>query len=218
MKAEMNEYVVLLHGLARTPRAMETLEKQLTQSGYTVMNVGYPSRQYPVEELAQRTFCHILQQLPEGMICHFVTHSMGGILLRYFLSKNKFPQLGRTVMLGPPNQGSEIVDKLHHYPGFYLMNGPAGMQLGTQQNSIPKNLGAVDFELGVIAGYRSINLLLSSFILPGKNDGKVTVESTKTEGMSDHLILPVTHTFMMKNKQVIQQVIHFLCQGKFAGN
>jgi len=117
-------------------------------------------------------------------------------------------------MLGPPNQGSEVVDTLHNMPGYELINGPAGHQLGTDIESIPNKLGPADFELGIIAGTRSINLILST-MLPSTDDGKVTVENTKLEGMKEHIALPVTHPFMMKNQDVIEQVIHFLKSGSF---
>ena len=117
-------------------------------------------------------------------------------------------------MLGPPNQGTEVVDRLRHIPMFNWLHGPAGSQLGTAQEDPPKKLGAVDFELGVIAGIRSINPLLST-LLTGQNDGKVSVENTKIEGMNDFITLPSTHTFMMRNSKVIYQVIHFLRFGQF---
>jgi hypothetical protein len=117
-------------------------------------------------------------------------------------------------MLGPPNQGSEAVDRLKYFPGYFLLNGPAGLELGTSQDDLPKQLGPVDFELGVIAGRRSINPVLSSLI-PGSNDGKVSVSSTQIEGMRDFINLPVTHTFMMRNPTVIEQTLTFLKHGCF---
>ncbi len=117
-------------------------------------------------------------------------------------------------MLGPPNQGSEVVDNLKNAPGFELLNGPAGMQLGTNATDIPKTIGPVEFELGVIAGTQSINLILSTF-LPDPNDGKVSVASTRVKGMKDFVALPTTHPFMMKNYAVIEQVVYFLKHGQF---
>ena len=117
-------------------------------------------------------------------------------------------------MLGPPNQGSEVVDKMANVPGFNFINGKAGMQLGTGLDSIPNALGDADFDVGTIAGTSSINLILS-FLVPGEDDGKVSVENTKLKGMNDHLVMPVTHTFMMSNKNVISQTIYFLQNGKF---
>ncbi|MZR61434.1 triacylglycerol lipase [Alcanivorax sp. DP30] len=206
--------VILLHGLARTARAMTKMEKALTEHGYTVINQGYPSTRHDIPELAAQTLPKALAQCPNTGSIHFVTHSMGGILLRQYLSQNTIPRLGRAVMLGPPNQGSEVVDHLGGWAPFRWVNGPAGSQMSTAPDSLPGNLGPVDFSLGVIAGNRTVNLLLST-MLPGPNDGKVTVERTKVKGMHDHLVLPVTHPFMMRNETVIEQVRIFLATGAF---
>lgn len=209
-----NECVILLHGLARSDSSMKTMAAELNNAGYTAINYDYPSTQHPVEKLADDAISDALSQCPEPSTVHFVTHSMGGILVRQYLSQHSIDNLGRVVMLGPPNQGSEVVDNLHKMPGYELINGPAGHQLGTDIESIPNKLGQANFELGIIAGTRSINLILST-MLPSTDDGKVTVENTKLEGMKDHIALPVTHPFMMKNQDVIEQVIHFLKSGTF---
>ncbi len=139
---------------------------------------------------------------------------MGGILVRYYLKDNAIDNLGKVVMLGPPNQGSEVVDKFHGFPGYVWFGGPASIELGTKESSIPQQLGRANFEVGIIAGYRSINPILST-LLPNQDDGKVTVTKTKLIGMKDHIAMPVTHPFMMKNKKVIQQVKNFLRNGFF---
>ena len=81
-------------------------------------------------------------------------------------------------MIGPPNKGSEVVGKLRDVPGFYFIHGEAGLELGTGETSVPNQLGQANFDLGIIAGTRSNNLILSGMI-PGVDDGKVSVENTK---------------------------------------
>lgn len=206
--------VILLHGLARSDKSMQKMQRVLTEHGYCVQNVSYDSTRYDIETLAPQAIEPALVSCPARQPVHFVTHSMGGILVRQYLSQNRIENLGRVVMLGPPNQGSEVVDKLADFPGFYFVNGDAGLQLGTGETSVPNQLGAADFDLGIIAGTRSINLILSSMI-PGIDDGKVSVENTKLEGMSDHLEMKVTHPFMMRNSDVIEQVIYYIENGKF---
>jgi len=194
---------------------MKKLISPFKDEGHQVINVNYPSRKNTIEQLAPLAVNELgYSNCDADSNIHFVTHSMGGILVRYYLAHNNVPGLGRVVMLAPPNQGSQVVDNLRDVPGFKFINGKAGLQLGTDVDSIPINLGPVEFDLGVIAGTRTFNFLLSQF-LPNPDDGKVSVESTKVAGMADHISLPVTHTFMMKSKSVIEQVVHFIEHGEF---
>ena len=207
--------VILLHGLARSNRSMKKLEMALLDAGYSVHNVSYASTRKHIEQLADEAIGEALKLCPADRKLHFVTHSLGGILVRQYLLHHEIENLGRVVMLGPPNKGSEVVDKLRDFPGFHFINGDAGLELGTGESSVPNRLGAANFDLGIIAGTRSINLILSRMIA-GVDDGKVSVENTKLEGMHDHLEMGVTHPFMMRNSKVIEQVIHYLETGRFS--
>ncbi|WP_019614836.1 esterase/lipase family protein [Psychromonas ossibalaenae] len=180
-----------------------------------MINCCYPSLKYSMEILAENTINQALQLCPESDKVHFVSHSMGGILIRLYLQKRHINNLGRVVMLGPPNQGSQLIDLLGRLIKNRHFNKQAGMQLGTEPDSFVNSIGGADFELGIIAGKRSVNPILST-LLPGQNDGKVAVHSTRLSGMKDHLVMPVTHPFMMKNNRVISQVKHFLQHGLFS--
>ena len=208
--------VVLLHGLARTASSMLSLEQQLNNAGYTVCNIDYPSRKYRIETLAKTFVLPAIKNCftePSGSV-HFVTHSLGGIIVRQLAAEASDVNIGRVVMLSPPNQGSEVVDKLGNWGLFSWINGPAGRQLGTAQDALPNQLGPATFELGIITGNRSINWILSSLI-PGPDDGKVSIDKAKLQGMQDFLLVEQAHPFIMSNKQVQQQVIHFLHHGQF---
>ncbi len=208
------ESVILLHGLIRSDRSMAKLERVLVERGYRVANVSYASTHGKIEALAQQAIAPALENLEDACRVHFVTHSLGGILVRQYLQHHRIAKLGRVVMLGPPNRGSEVVDKLRNFPGFKFVNGEAGLELGTGATSVPNRLDAAHFDLGIIAGTRSVNLFLSAMIR-GVDDGKVSVENTKLEGMNDHLEMEVTHPFMMRNNRVIEQVVHYLQHGRF---
>ena len=216
VNTDQAECVVLLHGLWRTELSMKPLEWGLAEAGFSVANVTYPSLSYPIEELATLAVeegveeCHALglDQI------HFVTHSLGGILVRKYLADRSIKGLGRVVMLGPPNQGSQVADYIHSLDILRPFTPEAVAQLGTGARSLPRRLGPVNFELGIIAGTDS-----ELSVMPGApqdtSDGTVSVAETIVPGMMDFLEMPVSHTFMMWNQAVLQQVIHFLNYGVF---
>lgn len=208
--------VILLHGLARSPRPMEKLARAARAAGFLPFNRGYPSRSGSVQALVD---VHLAPQVREALATgasrvHFIGHSMGGILVRQYLAHYELPQAGRVVMIGTPNRGSELVDRLGWMAPFGWINGPAGNELGTGPDSLPNRLPPATYEAGIIAGTRSYNPAYSAMI-EGANDGKVSVERSKLEGMRDMLVLPVNHTFMMQDAEVVRQAIVFLEQGRF---
>ena len=195
---------------------MEKMESKLTDAGFIVLNVDYPSRIATIETLSDAAIGAALQdpRLKNGSKIHFVTHSLGGILVRSYFKRHEPSRLGRVVMLGPPNQGSEVVDTMGSWWLFRKLNGPAGNQLGTDNESTPNMLGPVDFELGVIAGDRSINWI-NSMMIEGADDGKVSIKRTKVDGMKEHMVVHATHPYLMKNDEVIEETICFLKTGSF---
>lgn len=206
--------VILLHGLARTDASMSKMEHALTEHGYAVVNKDYPSRDFKIEQLAEKAIGSALERCGNNRDISFVTHSLGGILVRQYLSKHYIPKLRHVVMLGPPNKGTEVVDMLAGFPGFHFILGDAALQLSTGDHSVPNSLGPAKFDLGIIAGTKSFNPILSAMI-PGNDDGTVSIKSTRLEGMNDHIEMNTSHFFMMRNEEVIKQVIYYLSNGKF---
>lgn len=217
LPAFAHECVILLHGLARSSLSMNPMQEALDEEGYVTANIDYPSRDHEIETLANIAVgeglekCRLHDDLSR---IHFVTHSLGGILVRQYLHVQPIEKLGRVVMLGPPNQGSAAADELEGVPGFDLINGPAGQQLGKGDDSVPLALGPVDFELGVIAGDRTIDPITSA-VLENPDDGRVSVDDTKIEGMDDFIVVHHSHAFMMRMSRVIDLTKTFLSTGSF---
>jgi triacylglycerol lipase len=210
------ECVVLLHGLGRSSFSMKPVQWKLQKAGYKVVNFSYPSRRYSVERLSETYLREIMTaKVPvDATKVHFVTHSLGGILLRQYLVHHTITNLGRVVMLAPPNHGSKLADSLRRRVLGRWILGPAGCELGTAANDLPQRLPPIGFSLGVIAGDVSLNPFFSN-VLEAPDDGKVSVESTKIAGMNDFVAVHSGHTWMMWRSQTLHYILAFLREGKF---
>ncbi len=208
------EQVVLLHGIARSASHMENLQTFLEDKGYVVFNLDYPSTSHTLEKLASIVAADIAVKIRADKPVHFIGYSMGGIVTRAILNKYRPDNLGRVVQLASPNNGSEVADFLQDNWLYEKVYGPAGKQLITEDAGIDKLLGKVDYELGVVAGNFSIDPVSSS-IIPGEDDGKVSVESTKVNGMQDHVVVYASHTFFPQNEEVQTRALEFIRFGRF---
>lgn len=196
---------------------MSKISKVLAEHNYPVLNPGYPSREYSIEVLSELVISQSLEycRARGAERIHFVTHSLGGILVRQYLELARISEFGRFVMLGPPNQGSELVGVYRNLPGFKHVVGPVGGQLVTNLGSVPGKLGSLTVDAGIISGTSTANPWTSLF-LPNPNDGKVSVSSTNANGMCAHVQLPVSHRFMSRDNRVINNVLAYLASGCFS--
>ncbi len=208
--------VLLFHGLGRMATSMRPMARALRRTGYAVRNVGYPSTRHPVARLARDVVAKAVDEARRdgtGRI-HFVTHSMGGVLVRAYAEAGEVPEGARAVMLAPPHGGSELADRFRDTPLFRRVCGPALLELGTGPDSVCRSLGTLPPETGVIAGDRNPFPFFARHF-GGPADGIVAVWSTKAAGFADHLVVPHGHTFLMRAPDVIRQTLHFLRLGRF---
>jgi hypothetical protein len=218
LKGSLGECVILMHGMGRTYHAMESMQEILAANGYHTVNLDYPSTRYNIQVIADEYFPQALEQCRKfsPSAIHFVTHSLGGIVLRQAIKENRPAELGRAVMLSPPNRGSFVADTLQDWWFYEWALGPAGQQLTTAHDSVPNQLGPVDYPVGIITGdrYAFFDAWLS-YITPGQDDGKVAVERARLDGMSDFLVVHDSHTFIMNSQYVQMETVHFLQNGAF---
>jgi len=209
--------VVLLHGISRTARSFRKMQVAIERAGYATLNLDYESRRKGLDALAEDIHPAI-ELFADGVTgsVHFVCHSMGGLLARVYLAKHRPQRLGRVVMLGTPNGGSEIADSLKNLAAYRAFFGPAGQQLVTRRDAaLNAMLPAIDYPVGIIAGDRSI-YPMGAALLPRPHDGRVSVANTRIDGMTDHMIISTTHPWLVRNDQAIEQTLAFLKDGKFS--
>ncbi len=209
------ECVILLHGMGRTAFSMNSMESYLKEHGYQTISHNYPSTSQTIEQISKNIVPKFVRECNANATkIHFVTHSLGGIITRYYLQSNHLPEGSRVVMLSPPNKGSEIADRFHDSTWYRWLTGPPGQQLTTDSNSLPNNLKPISYEVGIISGRNTLEPWFSRLI-PGEDDGKVSVESAKLPEMKDFLVVDHAHTFIMKSNKVKLQVLNFIKNGNF---
>ena len=210
------ETVIVLHGISKDNKITYLLSKRLAESGFEVHNISYPYRNKTIQEISDFLHEKIIDLgIDKKEKLNFVGHSMGGLIIRNYIHKYKPENLNRVVMVATPNHGSELADKMKNWKIYDLKFGKASsMQLGTDQYNLDDAFGDVNYELGIIAGKTWLNPIFS-YILPGKDDGIVSIESTKLNGMKEHDILNFPHTTGIMRKKVAKNVINFLKNGTF---
>lgn len=216
------EGVLLLHGIMRSSKCFGRLRQHLEQQGYLAFPVDYPSSRITIEQAAQQIE-EVVQSLVELKRLHVVTHSMGGLVLRRWFGaywdtyqqRELTERFGRVVMLGTPNQGAELADILHPFPPFRWLFGPAGGELRRRIELNPAQLPIPPVPFGIIAGGRGEGTWGYNPLLPGDNDGTVTVASTQLTGACDFLRVPALHMWLMREPKVFEAIDHFLAEGCF---
>ena len=206
------ECVVLLHGLQGNPRVMAPMAQHLAEAGFVTFNGGYPSTKAEIKPLANYILPQALNACPKTGKIHVVAHSMGGLLLRSW--QDQTDRLGRVVMIGTPNKGSEIVDFFGKWPLYRAINGPAAQEMTTKAQDLPQNLPLPKGEVGIILGTKSRSWLFSA-IIPGPDDGRVSVQSALSPNAAQTLAVAIDHNALPLHPVVITHVASFLKTGLF---
>jgi pimeloyl-ACP methyl ester carboxylesterase len=210
----MGDTVVLLHGLGRTRASMWLVAHEARRRGMDVLNWGYPSRARSIAEHAAALREQAGPRIERAERVHFVTHSLGGIVVRRFLADAPLPNMGRALMLAPPNAGSEVADRLRAWWLYRFVTGRPGQELGTGEGATPCALPAPDFELGVIAGSLSSTWPVVSRWVPAPCDGLVSVASAGACPGSSLLVVPTGHTLLPWTPSVVRRALDFLETGR----
>jgi triacylglycerol lipase len=213
-EAPAAEVVVLLHGYGRSERSMRPLARRLEAQGFRVASLRYHSQGGAPEALVAELEAELAACCAQATRLHFVTYSLGGVVLRAYLAEHPEPRLGRVVMLAPPNRGSELADLAVRLRPIHRIVGPTALALGTSDASFPNTLGPAEFECGVVAGNRSLNPL-GSWLIRDDDDGVVGVASTRLDGMTDWIVVPASHHTLLRSRAVAEQTVHFLANGRF---
>ncbi|NVJ50822.1 MAG: alpha/beta hydrolase [Gammaproteobacteria bacterium] len=211
----INQCVVLLHGMGRTHRSMNFLQKRLQQVGFVTVNKSYASLNHPISELAEQAIPSIVAECPAKMPVSFVTHSLGGLIVRDYLAQHPNISVAKIVMLGPPNQGSEVAQKIGRWLPQKLPLFQRFLQISKSSSAYVRQLAPIQHRVGVIAGTRSLNPIFSSW-LPGLDDGKVAVSDTCLTDMSDRILVEANHTSLLFNAEVIAETLYFLQYDEFS--
>jgi pimeloyl-ACP methyl ester carboxylesterase len=211
------EAVVLLHGLGRSRLSMARMARALRRAGYRTLNRGYPSTRHGLARLAEDVVAERLAAVSRWGVerVHFVTHSLGGMLVRHYAAHVGLPAGTRAVTIAPPHRGSELADRMAHVRLVRWYCGPVLTELGTGPDGAAEGLGPLpELEVGVIAGGRG-GWPFFRHLFDGPSDGTVAVERARVVGMTDFVVVPAGHSFITERRETIRQTLHFLRYGRF---
>jgi pimeloyl-ACP methyl ester carboxylesterase len=212
--------VIVLHGLADTRLRMTAICDHLhRQGGYEVFNVGYASTRLGIADHA-KALASIIAGLDGVEEINFVGYSLGNLVIRHYLADRgkaggkPDPRFHRMVMIGPPNHGSQVATMLDQSKLVLLTGGAPVRELGHHWAWTETALATPSFPFGIIAGGRGDGRGFNP-LLPGDNDGLVTVANARLEGAADFVRVPVMHTVLTVDAAVLQYTLEFLQNGRF---
>ena len=209
--------VIVLHGLGEGRRSMQPLVESLRQAlDATVLSFGYASTSTGLDDHG-RALDACVRDMPEADGISFVGHSMGNLVVRRWMTLAAPADLSRVrrmVMLGPPNQGSELARQVAKIGILASLSNGAARELVLEWQRIAPELAVPPCPFGIVAGGKGDERGYSGF-LAGDDDAVVRVEETRLPGADAFLLLPVRHSAMMKHAGVQRATAAFLETGRF---
>ncbi len=206
--------VIFMHGALKSASSMDKLEAAFSSADYHTFNWDFNSRDFTVIQNAAKLDSILRHKDYLEHTLHFVTHSMGGIVIRYYLENYNPPNVGRFVMIAPPNQGSQIATELRGFPPFRWLYRKNVDYLVTGSDAFAPNAGIPDCEFGIIAGGTGGKYGFTWY-LPGDDDSILSVEQTKLQGAADFILLHHIHATIMMEDDTIKQSLYFIQHGEF---
>lgn len=209
------EVTLLIHGILRHSRSLGKVQTALEKAGLQPEPFDYPSTKAPLDSAVDYLASTLENLGPEVTRINIVVHSMGGLLVRTYLKQygeKADPRIHRLVMMGTPNHGAQMATILRDLGAFKMIFGPAGQQLVDAEDGFISELPTPPFEFAVIAGSRG-NSKGWNPLIPGDDDGTVTVESTRLPGAKDFRTFVTSHALMLFRRDVADAAVRFIQTG-----
>lgn len=196
------DYVIVLHGYLRSYKSMQKICQFLDKKNFIVFNCDYRSTKYSIDIIANELLKKFITRFctKKYKTIHFIGHSMGAVIIRKFLQDNPMLNLGKVVMISPPNHGSYIADILTKIPFSDYVFGPSLKQLSTTKNSFVNRLPNIKCDCGIITA---------------QYDWVVSQNSTMLVGADDYTEISATHYGILSNKRLPGLIYNFLSSSCF---
>ena len=213
---------IIFHGIYGESKDLQHISNILNVKGYPVVNIQYPTTTHPIEEMTEKYITPVIEKQiknlnilnsnlktedQKNLKINFIVHSMGSVLLRYYLKNHKIDNMGKVMFISPPSHGSPLSDNPISDSIPYFL-GPAVSQIKTDKNSFINTLGEPDYQCYILIGDHSDNFLYS-FIIPGKDDGMIPFSTAGLQSCSMKVIINTTHTSILESEDTFREIENY---------
>jgi pimeloyl-ACP methyl ester carboxylesterase len=206
----MIETVIVAHGLFMPGTETRLLRHRLQKAGFRPLLFQFPSVRGTLAQNVERLARFAADAAGDRL--HFIGYSLGGVVTLHMLLRHRLNRVGRIVCMGSPLTGCRTASWLMQSE---FSRGIVGRSLADHSDAGGLSRWDLEYELGIIAGSRSLGVGRLFGQLPEPNDGTVAVDETRLPGATAHITLPVTHTQLMFDRVAARQAANFLRTGAF---